>query len=105
TRAQATGAVARRVELEEMGPEEGALFLLRRAKILTHDEPLDAASVTDRTKAEEIVKAMDGLPLALDQTGAFIEETPSSLAEYLELYKKEGSKLLAERGELTSEHA
>ena len=33
TRAQAAGAIARRVEIQEMGKEEGALFLLRRAKL------------------------------------------------------------------------
>ena len=32
SRARATGTVARLVEIQEMGTEEGALFLLRRAK-------------------------------------------------------------------------
>jgi len=104
TRAQAVGALAQRVEIEEMQPEEGALFLLRRAKILTENATLDAASAADRTLAEALAKEMDGLPLALDQAGAFIEETPSSLAEYLALYRQEGAKLRAERGELTTEH-
>jgi hypothetical protein len=40
TRAQATEGVARRVKIEEMAPEEGALFLLRRTKILAEDAPL-----------------------------------------------------------------
>lgn len=33
TRARATGAVVRRLDIEEVGTEEGALFLLRRAKV------------------------------------------------------------------------
>jgi hypothetical protein len=41
-----------------------------------------------------------GLPLALDQAGAFIEETPSTLSEYLALYRAEGAALRARRGEL-----
>jgi hypothetical protein len=44
------------------------------------------------------------LPLALDQAGAFIEETPSSLDEYLKLYDSEGAKLRAERGKHTEGH-
>ena len=42
TRAGATGAVARRVEIQKMETEEGALFLLRRAKYIAEDAPLDA---------------------------------------------------------------
>ena len=47
---------------------------------------------------------LDGLPLALDQAGAFIVEGPVSPAEYLELYKEEREKLLALRGAL-GDHA
>ncbi|MDQ3959886.1 MAG: hypothetical protein M3255_06300 [Pseudomonadota bacterium] len=54
TRAQATGRMAQRVEIEEMRPEEGTLFLLRRAKIIPEDALLEAASEADGTKAEEI---------------------------------------------------
>ena len=36
---------------------------------------------------------LDGLPLALDQAGAFIEETPSSPSEYLQLYAEAGAEL------------
>ena len=92
--------LAQRVEIEEMEPEEGALFLLRRAGIIARDAPLDAASEGDRQLAEQISEELGGLALALDQAGAFIEEAPSSLAEYLEFYRSEGSKLLAERGGL-----
>jgi tetratricopeptide (TPR) repeat protein len=100
TRAQATAAVAERVEIEEMEAEEGALFLLRRAGVIGKDQQLSVASSADRKLAEQIWKEVGGLPLALDQAGAFIEETPSSLAEYLAFYRSEGAKLRAERGEL-----
>lgn len=98
TRAQALGPVAQRIEIDEMPPAEGAQFLLQRAAYKT---PTD----TDCRLAEQISTLLGGLPLALDQAGAFIEETPSSLAEYLELYQKEGARLLAERGELAPDHA
>ena len=103
TRAQATGEIPR-IELEEMLPEEGALFLLHRAKILDYDAPLEQAIHEYRKTAEEISKVLDGLPLALDQAGAFIEETPSSLEEYLQLFTSEGKTLRAERGEFARDH-
>jgi hypothetical protein len=41
---------------------------------------------------------MDGLPLALDQAGAYIEETGCGLATYLDLYRTDREKLLGRRG-------
>jgi tetratricopeptide (TPR) repeat protein len=100
TRAQATSVIAERVEIQEMKAAEGALFLLRRAGIIRRDAPPSAASEGDRQLAEQISRELGGLALALDQAGAFIEEAPSSLAEYLDSYRSEKSKLLAERGGL-----
>ena len=104
TRLQATGTIAQRVELTKMDVEEGSLFLLRRAKIVAGDDPLEAAGEADRALAAEICEEVGGLPLALDQAGAFIDETPSSLAEYLDLYRGGGEKLRAARGELSPDH-
>ncbi len=97
TRAFATGVIGK-VEIEEMTPEEGTLFLLRRTKLIALDETIEAATEADKELAAEITGEVGGLPLALDQAGAFIEETPSSLTEYLELYRKEGARLRKERG-------
>ncbi len=47
---------------------------------------------------------MDGLPLALDQAGAYIEETGCSLSDYLQLYKTHHADLLKERGERKDYH-
>jgi hypothetical protein len=105
TRAQATGAIARRVEIQEMGTEDGALFLLRRARYIAEDAPLDAATAEDhRARAKEIVAQLDGLPLALDQAGAYIEETGCGLLGYLDLYRNHALDLLRLRGVLTSDH-
>ncbi len=104
TRAQATRRIAQRIEIEEMNVDEGALFLLRRATIIDSDAPLDAASTADHTTAREISQAMDGLPLALDQAGAYIEETDCGLQGYLQLYRMQGAQLLRERGELVTDH-
>jgi hypothetical protein len=104
TRLQATGAIAQNVELEKMELEEGALFLLRRAKLIAPDAPLDAASEADRKPAREITGEVAGLPLALDQAAAYIEETPSTPAKYLKLYRTEGAALRRRRGDLATEH-
>ena len=104
TRMQATGEMARSVEVEKMEPEEGTLFLLRRASILVPDALLDAASAVDKTKAQMIVQVMDGLPLALDQAGAYIEETGCSLLDYLDFFEQRRARLLRRRGSPSSDH-
>jgi hypothetical protein len=104
TRAQALGPIARRVEIQEMGKEEGALFLLRRATCIAGDAVLEAASSADQAAAKEIVTQLDGLPLALDQAGAYIEETGCGLPGYLELYRSHALELLRHRGVLASDH-
>jgi len=104
TRAQAMGGLARKIELDTMGPEEGAALLLRRAGIIAHDAILDSASTSDRALAREIVHAMDGLPLALDQAGAYLEETGESLSNYLALYQQQRAALLKQRGGLLPHH-
>ena len=104
TRAQAMGRLAHRIEIEQMEPEEGALFLLRRAGIIVESDVLDKASEAKRNKAKEISQEMDGLPLALDQAGAYIEETSYGLANYLDLYQKHGAALRKRRGGLVVDH-
>ena len=54
TRAQVIGRLAQRVEIEKMGLEEGALFLLRRASIIASDAPPNNASLADIARAKEI---------------------------------------------------
>ena len=104
TRAQATRRIAQRIEIEEMEVEEGALFLLRRATIIDSNAHWMLLPPTDRTTAREISQAMDGLPLALDQAGAYIEETQWSLTEYLRLFQIRKEELLQRRGKLTTDH-
>jgi hypothetical protein len=76
-----------------MEPEEGARFLLRRAGLLGQDSWHQSAPVDQHAAARELSIKLDGLPLALDQAGAFIEETPSSTIEYLQLYAETGAEL------------
>jgi len=104
TRAQAAGTFADGITVEKMDTEEGMLLLLRRAKVLAKEAPLAQASEADRAAAESIVKALDGLPLALDQAGAYIEETHCSVSAYLESYRQRQAELLKRRGGTGKEH-
>src|SRR5437588_2794364 len=99
-----TGTIAQGIELSVLGLEHGALFLLRRAKILPPYGTVDQASADDYEKAKEITRIMGGLPLALDQAGAYIEETKCGLSEYLELYQAQEITLLKERGNKANNH-
>jgi len=98
TRSQATGTLAHSLTLMQMTPEESALFLLRRAKLLSVKETFEHAEKNMQTSALEIAQFMDGLPLALDQAGAYVEETRCSLADYLNLCQEHQIELLKRRG-------
>ena len=104
TRAQSTGTIASSLAAEKMERAEGALLLLRRAKLLLPDDPLENAKASDRSLAETIVAELDGLPLALDQAGAYIEEMRTNLQGYLDLYRAHRNDLLQRRGKLRMDH-
>lgn len=104
TRAHAIGAVGEGSTIEKMTPREGAFFLLRRLKKIKKDEELESAATELRAPAEALSLLVDGLPLALDQAAAFIEEKPSTLDEYQSLYQSERRKLLERRGKLAKDH-
>lgn len=97
TRKQAPGIVAQVLNLEKMPAEEGLRFLLHRSKLLEPDTSLRHLPPADETAARAIVAALDGLPLALDQAGAYIEATHCSLADYLYLLQSAPLRLLDER--------
>jgi serine/threonine protein kinase/tetratricopeptide (TPR) repeat protein len=86
------------LKIEGMDLENGALFLLRRTRRIAWDAPLEAAAVSDIEQAKKIVDDMHGLPLALDQAAAFVDENASSFEEYRKLYQSYGDELRRERG-------
>ncbi|MEA5449640.1 tetratricopeptide repeat protein [Leptolyngbya sp. CCNP1308] len=104
TRAQALGDLAEKVEVTRMDADEGALLLLRRGQVIADDAAMADASDPDQALAHALTTEMDGLPLALDQAGAYIEEQVLSLNEYLELFRTEKAELLQERGQLDPDH-
>src|SRR6266566_4960840 len=110
TRHQALGTLARGMDLAPMGREEGMLFVLRRAKVLEPEATSEqmhrfAVSMpTEYTAAEKLVAAMGGVPLAIDQAGAYIEETGCSVSAYLQRYEQQRARLLDRRGVLGGDH-
>ncbi len=100
TRVKAIADLASPLELHELPPEEGALLLLRRAKIILSDAELDAAADLDRTIARDLSRIMGGLPLALELAGAYIAENEYTLARYQAEYEQRRAELLAYRSRL-----
>jgi tetratricopeptide (TPR) repeat protein/transcriptional regulator with XRE-family HTH domain len=96
TRAHAVGSLATPIEVETMGFLEGTHLLLRRAQRFEH------ATDEEINQAGNIVVELDHFPLALDQAGAYIEETRCGLEEYLTLYQTHRQALLARRGMLST---
>ncbi|MBA2393511.1 MAG: tetratricopeptide repeat protein [Ktedonobacteraceae bacterium] len=98
TLTQETGHLASVIPVIEMTDEDGALFLLRRAKLIEGHTSTDTITQAAFAQATSIVQAVGGSSLALDQAGAYIDRVRCSLARYLQLYHKEGARLLAVRG-------
>ncbi len=104
TRAQSTGTHAQRLELEQMTMDEGVLFLLTRSKLYAPGATLAQLSGPDQVEALDIYRLVDGLPLALDQAGAYIEESGCTLHHYIERFREHQTSLLGQRGESCSFH-
>jgi hypothetical protein len=88
TRALAVGALAQPLALTPLTPDDGALCILRRANSIPWSGQLSDASKASVKAAQELSQLMDGLPLALEQAGAYIETTGRSVSGYLDLYRR-----------------
>lgn len=104
TRLAATGTLATSLSVDPLTLQEGTLFLLRRAKLLAPGQPLSAIEPGMLGQAEELVGALGGLPLALDQAGAHIEESGCRLSSYLHLFTRRQMELLKQRGAAPTSH-
>ncbi|HLZ61367.1 MAG TPA: FxSxx-COOH system tetratricopeptide repeat protein, partial [Ktedonosporobacter sp.] len=100
TRSQCTGTLAQQICLHGFSGEEGALFLLHRSKRLPLDQSWEKAPAGLWDQAREIQQQLEGFPLALDQAGAYLEETGCSLRDYEQRYQSQRAHLLARRGML-----
>jgi tetratricopeptide (TPR) repeat protein len=100
TRRQALGMLAEPLELPPMNEQEGFELLLRRAKRFPSSPSARniPSGMPDMPDAEELVRQLGGLPLALDQAGAYLEETGCSITDYLQRYHHQRPQLLDYRG-------
>ncbi len=99
-----TGRLAQRLECETLTPEQGALLLVRRAALVAPDAALSQASSQEQNLAIQISRELGGLPLALDQAGAYLEETGTAMDSYWQLYQRHRADLLQQRGGLVAYH-
>jgi NB-ARC domain-containing protein len=89
TKASQTHPLAEPLLVEQMDERVGAEFLLRRARLLALGQTLEEATPADQRAARRLCKLVGGLPLALDQAGAYIDETQCRVQDYLKFYQQD----------------
>ena len=75
--------------IKKMTPDEAKEFLTKRTGIKTHSQ-------AEKQALSDIAKELDYLPLALEQTGAYITRVHCSFSTYLSSYRGRGLKLLSQ---------
>ena len=74
------------LSLQYFTVEEGKKFIFRRISNVNEEEMNEVAG--------KLVQQLGGLPLALEQAGAYIKSLPCTISQYLELYEKQRLRLL-----------
>jgi len=103
-RSSATGGFATSIELLPMAEIAGMCLFLRRANRLGRKSPLEAASPSDIEAARDVHALLGGLPLAIDQAGAFIERSHRLPSDFTQLYNECKQMLLDTRIANDTEH-
>ena len=99
TRLHSVEGLAPSLEIPAFTVEEGVSFLLSRVQSVTVDtlsQPTHPSPALLES-ATLLVQTLDGLPLAIDQAGAYIERTACTPTDYLQLFQTYQIKLLDER--------
>ena len=78
--------------------------MLRRASLIAPDATLEHISPQQRDLAIQVSQELGGLPLALDQAGAYLEATGTALAAYQQIYQQHRTALLAQRRAQGADH-
>ena len=84
------------IEVEKMPLNEATEFLIERVARELDD--------SEKECAEQLAKEIDGLPLALEQAGAYIHETSLTFKRYLANYQRSKLDLLAKQKPVLGEY-
>ena len=87
------------IPVTDMTEEDGAMLLLRRSGLIKSKTLITEAAEDDRQQAKEFSNTLVGLPLALDQAGAYIRANHKTIRDYARLYETRRAELLHLRGE------
>jgi tetratricopeptide (TPR) repeat protein len=104
TRTPVSRTYAYTLEVEKLSSQAALDLLLRRVGISLEEHSLPPLVAEERDGAHRICDLLDGLPLALDQAGAYIEETGCSLTEYYYRCQQQHLMLLSLRGDSAAVH-
>ncbi|GCE29931.1 tetratricopeptide repeat protein [Dictyobacter alpinus] len=96
TRANSTSLMTSSLEIEPLSIEEATRLLLHRAQFEEEVTP------QERVDASTIAMALGLFPLAIDQAGAYLEETGCNLQDYLTIFHQHRYELLVRRGKQAS---
>jgi tetratricopeptide (TPR) repeat protein/transcriptional regulator with XRE-family HTH domain len=94
TRLHAVGKHMRKIDLDKLSPEESMQFLLKR-KDAAGEHTLQSLPKAEHQAAEQLCALLDGLPLALDQAAAYIEQYGCSFSDYLARYLQQRATFLS----------
>src|SRR5579883_2494084 len=97
TRLRSLDRFALTLELPPLSEEEGMQLLLRRVNGASPTASSELPGAELLTAVRTLVALMGGLPLALDQAGAYIERTGCRLVEYLQMYQQDQLHFLNDR--------
>lgn len=96
TRLPTLGTLALPIEMPPLTSEESVQLLLRRAGLQPLHQPCEPINANEALAVMAIGEAMGGLPLALDQAAAYIEESRCSFASFLHLFQQNSAQMLQE---------
>ncbi|MBV9616895.1 MAG: tetratricopeptide repeat protein, partial [Ktedonobacteraceae bacterium] len=96
---------ANRVLLRELDEASSALLLLRRTGRQSLDAPLEQAKVHEQKLAYDLAYELGGLPLALEQAGAYIDKAETDFSDYLSLYRTYRSRLLNQHADVPDDYS
>ncbi len=96
TRLPGLVTLAPNLELQPLPLEESFQLLLKRAGVQSLYQPSEPISTEETEAAHTIARTLDGLPLALDQAAAYIEESHCRFVGFLSLFHYDALHMLQE---------